>query len=137
MSDASVVRVGVENITPLWPEIEDLITKALCGRPTHDAEDVRRMLMGHVCQLWVQRSETTEALVVSEFATYPKGIWVRAWLGAARDESRMDTYGFSGALLVWSQQHGCRGLEAQGRLGWLRRFPEAQAEGQLMRITVR
>lgn len=132
----AILRVAPENVTPLWAQAEPLVTRALLGRPTHDAEDVRRMVMAQHCQLWAQwREPVLEALIVTEFAVYPKGVWVRVWLGGARRDTEMDDDGFLSAVMKWAEAHQCRGFEATGRHGWLRRFPAAAAEGLVMRWT--
>jgi hypothetical protein len=130
---ASVFRVAVENVTPIWPQVEPLVVRALCGQPTHDAEDVRRMLLGNAAQLWIQWAERVEAICVSEFVAYPKGIWVRVWLVGADPVAKMTDAGFADAIEHWREANGCRGIEAIGRLGWLRRYPQVKFVGAVMR----
>ena len=132
---ASVFCVGPENIASLWPQVEPLITAALRGRPTHDAEDLYRLLMGRHCHLWIQwNSPDVEAIVISEFMAYPKGVWVNAWLAGARRDRPMDDGAFLAALRDWALSHRCQGFEAIGRPGWLKRFPGAKVDGLIMRV---
>lgn len=128
-----VFRVAVENVTPLWPQVAPLVTRGLAGHVTHDAEDVRRMLLGQTLQLWVQWSDRVEAVAVSEFAVYPKGVWVRIFLAAAASDSHLDGEAFLASLSQWRDMHGCQGFEAIGRMGWLRRFPDMRFVGAVMR----
>lgn len=128
-----VFRVSQENVTPLWPQAEPLIERALHGSVTHDVEDIRKMILGGAAHLWAQWSDWLEAIAVSEFAPYPRGIWVRVWLAAVADGARFDDAKFFAVLDHWREMHGCRGFEAIGRLGWLRRVPGARFIGAVMR----
>jgi hypothetical protein len=133
---SQIVRVSVDNVTPLWDQVGPLVEAALRGRVTHDAEDIRKILMAQACQLWVQWNDPlVDAMVVTEFAAYPKGVWVRVWMAAARPDAKMDDDGFLRIITQWADHHQCRGFEVTGRHGWLKRFPDAKAEGLLMRWT--
>jgi hypothetical protein len=131
----SVFMVAVENVMPLWPQWEPLLIRALRGAETHDALDVRRMVLGEQAHLWVQWAGRLEAFVVTEFAHYPKGTWLRLWLTAAAPDCEQDTTMTEDALAVWKDAHNCRGYEVIGRMGWLRRFPEMRFVGAVMRTT--
>lgn len=134
---AAIFQVAVSNITPAWPQLEPILGAALALSSTHDLESVRRALMGQSAHLWVQwDGERIEAAVVSEFVHYPTGIWNRVWLGGARPDAKMDIDGFVSAMTEWGRAHGCVGLEAIGRHGWLRKCPEARAEGLVMRMKI-
>ncbi len=130
----TIFRVAVEHVMPLWPQLEPLVERALEGHLPHDAEDVRKALLGGNTQLWVQwDDERVEALAITEFAVFPKGVWVRVNLVAARPDARLDSEAFLAALTQWKEMHGCRGLEAIGRVGWARRFPGMKQVGVLLR----
>ena len=132
----TVFRAAVENIAPLWDQLEPLLAKPLALRPTHDAEDVRKMLMGQHCHLWVQMDgPVVQALVVTEFCAFPKGVWVNAWLAAALDDARFDYWRFREVLCEWALTNNCRGVSATGRVGWLKKYPEAKYEGVCVRMT--
>ena len=96
----NVMLIPVAHITPLWDRVEPLVERGLRGEVTHDTEDVRRILMAQSAQLWGQftASGELEAVCVSEFAVYPKGIWVRVWLGAVADGCEFDDQGFCASL---------------------------------------
>ena len=133
----SVFMVAVENVMPLWPQWEPLLVRALRGSETHDATDVRRMVLGEQAHLWAQWAGRLEAFVITEFGAYPKGTWLRLWLAGAEPDVSMDDGMFEDALAVWKDAHNCRGYEIIGRMGWLRRFPEARFVGCIMRTDTR
>lgn len=133
---SAIFRVAYDNIAGLWPQVQPLVEQGLRGAPTHDAEDVRKMLYTGSCQLWVQCDiPVVEALVVSEFVAYPKGVWLRVWLAAAKPEPGMDTAEFLEKLTAFAEQNHCRGFEAIGRHGWARKIKDAKIEGLHMRVT--
>lgn len=132
---STIFRVMPENITGLWPQLKPLIDLGLRGVPTHDAEDVRRCLFTPTCQLWGQFDiPLLEAVVISEFVSYPKGIWLRTWIAAALSKPGMDLDEFLAKLTAFARETNCRGFEAIGRHGWIRRIPEAVCDGLLMRV---
>ena len=133
----TVFRVAVHNITPLWPQVEKLLEIPLAMRPTHNAEDVWKLLMAMQSQLWVQMPSPpiVEACVVTEFVAFPRGVWLRAWMAAANEDVRFDHWRFVEALKKFARDNGCRGISGDGRIGWLRKYPEAVFEGVSARIT--
>jgi hypothetical protein len=130
-----VFQVAVENVMPLWPLWEPLLVRALRNLDTHNATDVRRAVLGEQAHLWVQWDGTLQAFIVTEFAVYPRGTWLRLWLAGAAQDAPMDDDAFEDALAVWRDAHNCRGYEIIGRMGWLRRFPELRFQGSVMRTT--
>jgi hypothetical protein len=140
-----VFMVAVENVMPLWPLWEPLLIRALRNLDTHNATDVRRAVLGEQAHLWVQWDASVQqmpvqpgplqAFIVTEFAVYPRGTWLRLWLAGAMPGTPMDDNAFEDALAVWRDAHNCRGYEVVGRMGWLRRFPEARFQGAVMRTT--
>lgn len=128
-----VLRVAPDNITPLWPQVVPLLGKVLDRARTHDAEDVRRMLLVQTAQLWIQWNERVEAAVVTEFVTYPKGLFVRLWLAGALPQITVEWVALEDMIGGWAKANHCAGLELVGRMGWLRRFPKAAFEGIVMR----
>lgn len=131
--DARIFLVSVENVLPLWPQWEPLVTRALRGIPTHEPADVRRAVLGEMAHLWAQWTERLEAFVVTEFVNYPRGRWLRLWLAASAPGTDFNSGAFEDALSQWRDVNGCRGFEIIGRMGWLRRFPTAKFEGVIMR----
>jgi len=133
-----IFRVFPENIARLWPQVSPLFAPLLAERPTYSDEDARLLCMGGAGQLWVQWQEpTVEAAIVTEFATYPRGCWVRIWLDGARKDCRQDHHGFLSELEKWRDVNGCRGFECIGRAGWAKLFPQAKLEGIMLRWTER
>ena len=88
-AESRVYQVGVEKVMPLWPTWEPLLKRALRGVETHDALDVRRAVLGEQAHLWIQWNGSLEAFVVSEFVTYPKGVWLRLWLAASEQDAEL------------------------------------------------
>ena len=132
----SVFRVSVDNVNLIWPQLEPLLALPLALRPTHNAEDVYKMLLAQMVQLWVQMDGATlEAFVITEFEVCPRGIWLRAWLAGASREAAFDNWRMEEAITAWAKVNNCRGISAGGRLGWMKRFPGAKYEGALMRVT--
>jgi hypothetical protein len=134
----SVFRVQVPNITPAWNVLMPLFQPIFDDRPTHTAEDVRLLLMAQQAQLWIQWNQDTaqmEAAFVTEFAVYPRGIWVRIWLGAAQPKTKVEYSLVRAAMTEYARTNGCRGFEVNGRHGWIHKFPEAKVEGLAMRVT--
>jgi hypothetical protein len=132
----NVFRVAVENITPLWPQIELLLEKPLSWAPTHEAHDVWKILMAQQSQLWAQMNgPVLEAFIITEFAVFPRGVWLHAWIASAREDARLDYWRLMEAMKAFARANNCRGVSGSGRIGWLRKYPEAKFEGVLARIT--
>lgn len=139
MSEAPhlILRLAPENVAPLWPQVAELIRPALAMVCTHTVVDVHQAVLAMKAQLWVEvRGSKVIAAVVTEFISYPVGLFVRAWLAGAHKDEAMDTNGFIEALDQWRSINGAVGFEAIGRHGWMRKIPGAQPEGMIMRWVV-
>ena len=134
-SRGAVFPVTVDNVMRLWPHWEPVLKRALRDVETHDPLDVRRMVLGEQAHLWVQWDNRLEAFVVSEFVTYPRGTWLRLWLAASAPDAQMNSDAFEDVLSAWKDANNCRGFEIIGRMGWLKRFPEARFAGAVLRTT--
>lgn len=133
-----VFRVSVPDISATWANVVPMFTKLFAESKTHEAEDVRQTLLVQAAQLWVQwntETATIEAAFVTEFVKYPRGIWLRLWLGGALPDAPLDYDLVRDALTVWAKQNGARGFEIIGRPGWLRKLHEAKLEGLCLRST--
>lgn len=73
--------------------------------------------------------------MVTTFAVYPTGSWVRVWLDGARKDRKQDHAAFIEELEKWRVVNKCRGFELVGRSGWARLLPKMKIEGVLMRWT--
>lgn len=138
VEERAVFRVSPPDICPTWAVIEPFFCPVFQDCKTHLPEDVRDILLSQQAQLWVQWNGTVrqiEAAFVTEFVKYPRGIWVRLWLGGAKMDKKVDYRAVRGALTIWARNNGCRGFEIIGRHGWLRKFPESVVEGLCMRTT--
>lgn len=134
MSDSPIMRVMPENVTPLWPQLEELFRPVLAMTCTHTADDVRRALLSMRAQLWAQLDgHKVEAAATTEFVDYPRGMFVRVWHAGAVPGVAMNTVGFFDALNLWRSAHGCIGFEAIGRPGWTRKLPDVKTEGLVLR----
>lgn len=137
MSEASamgILRVMPENISPLWPQLERLFAPAVAQVSTHTTEDVKRHLMAMRSQLWCDMAgATVRAALVTEFADYPVGMFIRIWLAGARHDYPMDNGRFHDVIDEWRQGHDAIGFEVVGRHGWLKHFPGLKVEGLIMR----
>ncbi len=121
----AVFRLAPELITPAWSILEPIIASALKGQETHNTEDVRQLLMTMQCHGWIQVDEETnsiQALVVTEFTRYPRGLWLRLWLAGVADGCHLEDNMFYEVLDKWRVDMGCREFEIIGRPGWSRRF---------------
>lgn len=134
--EARVFRVAVENVMPIWDAIRPLILAELTAIPTHDEEDIRKAILSCTCHLWVQWSDHVEAMVITDFVAYPRGLALRVWLGSAYRADGMDWRAFRAALDGWAAACGCKWIDACGRVGWLKRFSDARMAGVFMRIPV-
>ena len=134
----SIFRVSVPNISSTWAYIQPWFASIFADKPTHTPDDVWQMLLAERAQLWIQFCQETgaiEAAFVTEFAAYPRGVWVRIWLGAAPPKVKIHYNMVKAAMNEWARMHGARGFEIIGRHGWLHKFPEAVVEGLCMRVT--
>lgn len=129
-----VVLVRNDNLPRIWPHWQPLLKRALRGNEdTYEPTDIYQAALQGMAQLWIQWSGRLEAFVVSELAVYPRGSWMRLWLAATNDDAEFDQDGFEEKLAEWKDANDCKGFEVIGRMGWLRRFPEARYIGVVMR----
>lgn len=134
---ASILRVNPTDVAALWGQVEPLVTLALRNADTHDSEDVRGALLCGTATLFVQYSDMVEAIAITQFITYPKGIWLNVWLVAAGTGSELDDDEFFQTIDHYRQINGCRGFQYTGaRQGWAKRFPGFKPEGINMRKTI-
>ena len=132
-----IFRVFPQNISGIWPQVSKVLAPAIAMTPTHNDEDVRLACMSGRADLWVQWEEPiVESAATTEFVAYPRGMWLRIWLGACRSDKKQDSKGFLDAFKEWARVNGCRGLEIAGRIGWARRFPEFKIEGIGLRMSL-
>lgn len=138
ISERAIFRVQLTDISSTWALVKGYFAPIFADCVTHTPEDVRLLLLDQRAQLWVQWNVVTgiiEAAFVTEMVVYPRGVWVRVWLGGVRPGEKADTRGVRGAIVLFAKQNGALGLEVTGRHGWLRRFPDAKVEGLMMRVT--
>ncbi len=122
-------RLSVSNVAPLWPQIHDLLKLDDSIGITHSIDDIHKMIMSHRVDVWVQFNRLTttlEAIVITEFVGYPRGLVLRAWIACALPTARMDVDSFYHLISAWAVNNDCLGLLASGRKGWLRKFSNAK-----------
>ena len=133
---STIMRVMPENVTALWPQVTPLLAPELAMTRTHTIEDVWRTIMSGAAHLWIQYSDHVEASIVTEFVNYPLGLSLRVWLAGASSETKLRRRAFREVVEQFAKLNKCEWLEACGRHGWLRVFPESEYVGMLMRIKV-
>lgn len=132
-----IFQVSTENIERLWPQLEPLLRRSLRGNDdVIGTDDLRDLLLTEKAQLWVQWGERLEAIIATDIVTYPRGQWLRLFAAATVDGFALDDESFEDVLTQFRDVNDCRGFEVIGRMGWLRRFPEARFVGAVMRVTV-
>ena len=132
-----ILRVNPVDVTALWDQVQPLITSALRDIPTHDAEDVRGAILAGTSTLFIQFREVVEAIAVTQFAAFPKGIWLSIWLVGARPDYALDDAAFLDVMTTFQEINGCRGFQYTGaRQGWIKRFPGFKLEGVNLRQTL-
>ena len=132
---SAIFKLTPDNVTPLWGQIEALLRAPVNRMGTHEPDDVRKMAMTGAAQMWIQYdSPIVEAVVVTEFVQYPKGLYLRAWLAGGSRDYPFDNEGWIEALTQFGEVHRVKGLEIIGRMGWLRRIPGLAPEALLMRL---
>lgn len=132
MTESILVRVAIENISPLWDQVAPQLQRSLDLVGTHDHEDVRKLLLIGAAHLWVQWSDRVEACIVTQFISYPKGLWLRIWLAGSSGESEPNWKAFGEATKTWALANQCKRRDIVGRPAWLRLFPGARMEGIIM-----
>ncbi len=118
MKDPDIIMVHPINITPIWPQVESLLAPALLIAMTHSIEDVRKSLMAGHSQLWIQWRDKVEAAVVTEFKSYPQGLWFNFWLAGAIKNADIWWTKIFEILVDFAKIHKCAGIEDCGRAGW-------------------
>ena len=124
MDEPVITMIYSSNVPPVWSECEPLLKEAIESFGTHTIEDVYKGIMGGKAQLWVQWSGKVDAVVVTEFVDYPKGLWFRFWLAGALKGSQVLWQKFFDTLYEFAKKSRCAGIEDCGRIGWEKYIPE-------------
>ena len=137
IEQSKVFRVTTDNIVKLWPQIVALLDIEPVHFLTHDNDHVRNALLSSSAHLWMQWNlHTVEAIVVTQFENFPKGLFLRAWIACALPSVKMLHDTFYDKITKWAAYYGCIAVLATGRFGWMRKYPNVQSDGTLMRITL-
>lgn len=119
-----ITMIYPANIEQAWLYLHPLLQPAVATSGTHDMEDVRKSLLGGQSQVWVQWKNSFDAAVVTEFITYPKGVWLRFWLAGAKKGAEINWQKFFDTLVAFAKDNKCNGIEDCGRTGWSKYCPK-------------
>ena len=122
------------NVTPTWALIAPLLSPAVAISGTHDIEDVRKAILCGNAQLWVDWNDGVDMATVTEFVSYPKGIWLRIWLAGARKGVEIDWDKVFEVITEFAYNNHCVGIENWGREGWTKYCPKAQKQAMILRF---
>lgn len=119
-ADTIITPLNSQNIAKLWPEISKMFEPLLDEAKTHTIDDVYRLLMGGVAQMWVQWSGKVDVAVATMFIPYPQALSLRMWLAAAKDgdDSKADWDAWCDTIADFAAKNRCTIIEAEGRRGW-------------------
>lgn len=124
------------NIESIWHQVMPLLAPAIALHNTHDIEDIRKSCIGGNSQLWIQWSDKVEAAVVTEFVSYPKGLWFRLWLVGALKDTKGLWGKFYDTLHDFAKSNNCKGIEDCGREGWVHYAPQAKKIFNMRRVVI-
>lgn len=131
-----ITMVYPANIENVWPQVMPLLSPVLALHGTHGAEDIRKACMGGNAQLWIQWTDKVEAAVVTEFVSYPKGLWFRFWLAGALKGAEILWSKFYETLAEFAKKNNCKGIEDCGREGWSHYAPQAKKMFSMRRVVI-
>lgn len=120
--DRMITMVFPANVSPVWPQVAAILKPVVDRMGTHDVEDIRRAIMAGVAQLWVQWSGMVEATIVTEFKSYPKGLWLNVWLFSALKDRKPNEAEFERHIFSFMEENGCAGVQYSGRRGFKERY---------------
>lgn len=133
--DVSIITMLYpSNIKGVWAEIEPMVSETLSLYNTHTPEDVRKVLLSGQAQLWVQWTKDVDAFMVTEFINYPKGVWLRIWLMAAKKDKEILWDKMKAEITNFANANNCAGIEVIGREGWGSKFKEAEKHSVIFRL---
>lgn len=118
MTGSLITPLTPSNIKKVWPQVSEMLLPLVEEMRTHTIDDVYRLLMGGVAQLWVQWNGGIEAAITTLFIPYPQLLSLRLWLAAADDEAKIDWDEWRKTLLEFALDNKCGMVEAEGREGW-------------------
>lgn len=123
MEHNEVFMIHAAHIPSIWGPVAKILEPAVNIWKTHDIDDVRKEVMSGNKQLWVDYNGETKAAAVTEFVSYPKGLWLRIWLFGVKKGVNAGWDMFEKKFLEFATLSHCKGIEHYGRPGWERRNP--------------
>lgn len=124
MNEKVITMVFPANVTKAWPQVAQVLKPAVDRVGTHDIEDVRRDILSGKSQLWVQWDKSTgtcDAALITEFQTFPKGLFLNVWLYGVSPRAGADEEALEKQVFNYAFANGCTGIKHEGRKGWLER----------------
>jgi len=122
--EPSVFMIHAAHISAVWPQVAPILEPAVRLWDTHDIEDVRKEVMSGNKQLWVDYNSEVKGAAVTEFVSYPKGLWLRIWLFGIKKGVEAAWDEFEKKFIEFAKLSKCTGIEHIGRDGWERRNPK-------------
>ncbi|CAM6001449.1 unnamed protein product [Sphagnum balticum] len=117
VQDRMHTRLSVMNVAALWPQIEELLKLDKSLGLTHNLNDIHKMIMAHRVDVWIQFYKPfncLEALVITEFVNYPRGLFLRAWIACCLPTAKLDDEAFYHLISNWASNNNCIGMQAVG-----------------------
>lgn len=115
--------VHTAHIPKLWEQVIPILEPALVIFNTHDISDAKKDVMSGSKQLWVDYDNLVQGSAITEFVSYPKGLWLKIWIFGVRKEAKIAWEKFEEKFIEFAKLSGCVGIEHCGRPGWERRNP--------------
>lgn len=119
-----VFMINNINVPNIWSQIEPILEPAIKLFGTHELEDVRKSIMCGNSHLWAELDIEAKAAAVTEFVSYPKGLWLRIWLFGVKNGVNAAWEEFEKNIIEFAKLSKCIGIEHYGREGWQRRDPK-------------
>lgn len=119
---ADIFKVLPAHVMTVWPQVSRMLQPAVDRAGTHTIEDVRKKVITGYSDLWVQcAGDKVSAAMVTEFAHFPKGIWLNMWLAGAAKETPFEDALWEPHIIEFARFNGCTGIHWIGRKGWRER----------------
>lgn len=120
--EAIITMMFPANLSAAWPQVAPILRQAVDRLGTHDVDDIRQAILAGNAQLWVQWNGKCEAALVTEFKSFPKGLFLNVWLFASDPERKPKEEEFEKHIFNFSVANNCVGIRDEGRTGWNRRL---------------
>ena len=106
-----------DQLSTVWPQIQDLLTAVVTPNTGCSLESVREDLQKGIAQLWVIGDFQAIAITYIQQRPVHKVLWIQYLAGHGRDEWLDD---WRIIAEEYAQYNGCAAVEFSGRHGWLK-----------------